>query len=71
MACAVSTSNSIPNLALVFGPYYVTLARGESGDEENVAFAMLFAVVVQLVLSLLYHVMLGLEDPFAAHMPGR
>lgn len=56
-------------MGALYAPYYVYLARGDSGEERNIGYAVAFAISVQLVISGLYSVMLGLEDPFAPHLP--
>ena len=49
----------------LYGPYYVRLGKGSQYGGSNVGLSIAFACAVQLVLSGLFHVMLGLEDPFA------
>ena len=52
----------------LYGPYYVRLGRGlspGSDPQDNIGISMVFALSVQLALSGLFFVMLGLEDPFA------
>ena len=49
----------------LYGPYYVRLGKGSRYDRDNLEVACVFACAVQLVMSGLFHVMLGLEDPFA------
>lgn len=40
-----------------------------AGDGGSLAFALVFACSIQLVLSGLFHIMLGLEDPFIGKWP--
>lgn len=52
-------------VSCIYGPAYVRLGLGVSGSEANVAFAIAFAIMVQLALSGLFETLQGLEDPFA------
>jgi len=49
-------------IGALYGPYYVYLG--------NFSLALTFALVIQLVLQGLFHVMLGLEDPFSCRELG-
>jgi len=46
-------------LGALYGPYYIYLGLGDSGAEDNLGYALCFAVAIQLTISGLYHVMLG------------
>jgi len=52
-------------IGAMYGPYYVALGQGAGLDEHNLGVAIMFACGVQLALSGLFQVMLGLEDVFA------
>jgi hypothetical protein len=52
-------------LGALYGPYYLIIAQGSSREEANITFAIIFAISIQLTMSGLYYVMLGLEDPFS------
>lgn len=52
-------------IGALYGPYFVYLGRGENREEHNLWLAIAFACGVQLAMSGLFSVMLGLEDPFA------
>ena len=52
-------------VSCIYGPAYVRLGLGVSTAEKNVAFAVAFAIMVQLALSGLFEVLQGLEDPFS------
>ena len=58
-------------LGAMYGPYYVYLGRGASGKENNLALSLAFACAIQLTICGLYHVALGLEDPFSCRVQGR
>lgn len=51
----------------LYGPYYVRLGKGQwsSSSGEHLGISIAYAVAVQFALSGLFHIMLGLEDPFA------
>jgi hypothetical protein len=51
-------------LGALYGPYYLWLSKGATGTEKNLTTAILFACGMQVAVSGLFHVMLGLEDPF-------
>merc|ERR1712159_249367 len=54
-------------IGVFYGPYYVYLSHIKDihGDtHENMPLAIVYALLVQIVLSGLFHVMIGLEDPF-------
>jgi hypothetical protein len=51
-------------LGALYGPYYLWLAKGATGTEHNLTTAIVFACSMQVAVSGLFHVMLGLEDPF-------
>merc|ERR1711871_1622793 len=48
-----------------YGPYFVYLGRAEDRNGHNLWVAIAFACGIQLAMSGLFSVMLGLEDPFA------
>lgn len=48
----------------LYGPYYVHLGRGASSEEDNLGLSIAFAVSMQLAMSGLLNVFLGMEDPF-------
>mmetsp|Transcript_49589 Transcript_49589/g.82320 ORF Transcript_49589/g.82320 Transcript_49589/m.82320 type:complete len:132 (+) Transcript_49589:2-397(+) len=52
-------------IGALYGPHYLTLALGTDQQQENIALALVYACAVQLVVSGLFSVMRGLEDPFA------
>jgi hypothetical protein len=52
-------------IGAMYGPYYLHLSKGSDGTEENLGSALVFACGIQLAMSGLFNVMLGLEDPFA------
>ena len=39
---------------LMYGPYYIHLAKGDSEEEDNITLALAFACVVQLAISGLF-----------------
>lgn len=49
---------------MLYGPYYVHLGRGASQDESNIGLSIAFAIAMQLAMSGLLNVFLGMEDPF-------
>ena len=49
----------------LYGPYYVWLGTHGRENEENLGMSIAFAVSIQLSISALFEVMLGMEDPFA------
>eukprot|EP00802_Teleaulax_amphioxeia_P016849 Tamp_16979.p1 GENE.Tamp_16979~~Tamp_16979.p1 ORF type:complete len:406 (+),score=85.10 Tamp_16979:136-1353(+) len=51
-------------LGALYGPYYLWLSQGASGEERNLGCALVFACAMQIAMSGLFNVMLGLEDPF-------
>ena len=46
-------------LGALYGPYYIYLGIGDSGYEDNLGYALCFAIAIQITISGLYHVMLG------------
>jgi hypothetical protein len=55
----------ILTIGALYGPYFVYLGRGLDKAEHNLAVAIAFACGIQLAMSGLFNVMLGLEDPFS------
>lgn len=49
----------------LYGPYYVHLGQGRSGTDAHLSLALAFACAIQLAMSGLFNLMLGLEDAFA------
>ena len=49
----------------LYGPYYVKLGQGSSGTGGHLGLALAFACAIQLAMSGLFNLMLGLEDAFA------
>ena len=56
-------------LPVVYGPYYIHLARGEGG-ETNLVFACTFACLVSLLLVALANLEAHLENPFMSTSGG-
>jgi hypothetical protein len=52
-------------IGAAYAPYYIQLAQGMSGKQDNIGLSICFACGMQLAMSGLFHVMLGLEDPFS------
>jgi len=49
----------------LYGPYYIHLGLGSSGEANNLGLAIAVACTTQLVMAGLFHVMIGLEDVFS------
>lgn len=51
-------------IGAMYGPYYMYLSRAADGSQDNLGLSISFACAIQIAMSGLFNVMLGLEDPF-------
>ncbi|KAJ9463362.1 hypothetical protein DIPPA_08802 [Diplonema papillatum] len=66
MAMRSFTRVVVHTLPILYAPYFLYLAKGASGEAENIEFACVFAGVMAVFMCGLLMVQTSLEDPFDA-----